>query len=171
MRGYAIVCIALIGIAQPAVADEGLVGNTLVCEAVGGHGWRSMTYIHVTATHMFKQDATKETRTGRINAGGSATGAVYQWNKRNSGSAGVVSFRTYATKGVGKLSYETRYRVPNTLSDNVTMNVVEQGQAELQGSNWVLVVDRKQSSPNGPVTVPNHRETYRCQLKGGRHLR
>ena len=163
-------CIAATGLAQPAPADEGLVGNTLVCEAVGGHGWRAMTYVYVTPTHMFKQDATKD-QYGKVSGGGSAMGAVYQWEKRSSGKSGVVTFRTYATKAVGTLSYETRYRVPNTLSDNVTMDVVERGSALLQGSNWVLLVDRKQSSPNGPVTVPNHRETYRCQLKGGRHLR
>lgn len=129
-----------------------------------------MTYIYVTATQMFKQDATKETKTGTVSAGGSGTGAVYQWNKRSSGKAGVVTFRTYATKGVGKLSYETRYRVPNTLSDNITMDVVERGSAHLQGSNWVLVVDRKQSSPNGPVAVPSHRESYNCRVSQGRHL-
>jgi hypothetical protein len=129
-----------------------------------------MTYIHVTATHIFKQDAIKNAKTGKINGGGSSTGAVYQWNKRTSGKAGVVTFRVYATKGVGTLSYETRYRVPNTLSDNITMNVVEKGLAELQGMNWTLVVDRWQSSPDGPDAVPHLRESYRCQVKEGRHL-
>lgn len=159
-----------ITVITPAEAvDQRLVGNTLVCQSRGSGGWRSMTYIFVTANQMFKQDAMKSPQ-GTVESGGSSTGAVYEWNKRTSGTAGVVTFRTYATKSVDKLSYETRYRVPNALSDRVTMDVVERGTAQPHGSNWILSVHRLQSSPDGPVNVPSHQETYRCQVKEGRHL-
>lgn len=171
MRKYAALWIAALTFVPPALAvDQTLVGNTLVCQATSQGGWRQMTYLYVTATHMFKQDATKDP-SGLISGGGSSTGAVYQWNKRTSGTAGVVTFRTHATKGVGTLSYETRYRVPNALSDSITMDVVEQSSARLRASSWSLVVDRKQSSPNGPVAVPHQRQTYRCQVVPGRQLR
>jgi hypothetical protein len=173
MRVCALIGLGLIALTATAEAAERLVGKTLVCQSVGGThvvtGWRSMVYLYVTPTNMFKQEAMRDPA-GKITPGGVAMGTVYDWNKSHSGNAGNVTFRSYASKGVGRLSFDTKYRVPEALSDRVTMDVAQKATAQFDGTTWTLTIENRQSSPHGQVLVPFTRTSYRCQVKEGRHL-
>ncbi len=171
MRMSAALSLGLLALTAPAEAAERLVGKTLICRSVGGRlpaGWHSMMYLYVTPTNLFKQEAVKAP-SGELDTGGSsAMGAVYEWNKSHSGNAGIVTFRTHATKGAGRLSFETKSRIPQT--NGAIIDAAQKGTAQFNGKMWVVTTEQRQSSPHGPVFVPFSRESFRCQVKEGRHL-
>ena len=177
-------CVAAFALVTPAEAIERLVGSTLICRQVSAKAWsaagtlmnsqfllelyREEIYLYVTSTHMFTQQVTVETKTGKITGGSAGIGLVFEWGRAYSGSTGKgLRFRTHATKEVGKITSEAKYRVTNALADKATIDVVQKGTVEFNGTDWVLSTEHRQSIPNAQAAVPKKSKWLSMPGKGG----
>ncbi len=175
--------LAFIALMHTGALAEELDDSTLTCVSMRdrfNHGaipertdFRGMKVLYITKKNMFTQSATKNMTTGEILGGGaSSMGAVFEWNKVNSGNAGLrVKFKGFATRAGEKISYELEYVVKNTLADNVTMTVAEKGEIYRDSNGWQMFSESKQSLPGGrQPAIYNQQSWFKCELEPGRHL-
>ena len=167
--------LAFIALMHTGALAEELDDSTLTCVSMRdrfNHGaipertdFRGMKVLYITKKNMFTQSATKNMTTGEILGGGaSSMGAVFEWNKVNSGNAGLrVKFKGFATRAGEKISYELEYVVKNTLADNVTMTVAEK-RGDLSGLEWLANVFGVKTKPSRGATARDLQSTIVVQV-------